>query len=463
MKFGILSSFNSLDWFIFFLILIFTITMVFINEYRNKSKQSVLDTLLMGRKLTLIPFIATLVATWYGGIFGTAQIAFDSGIYNFITQGLFWYVTYFIFAKFVLPKIKKNEVASLPELVGSIIGPKSQKISAIFNILNLIPIAYAISLGLLIQMIFHTSFPLSVFIGVTIVSLYSAGGGFRAIVISDIIQFFVMFSSVVILFLFCLMHFGTKPFSFLEPHYFSPLSKYGLTETIVWGFLALSTLVDPNFYQRSYAAINTQTAKYGIYFSILIWMIFDISLTFGAMYAKALLPLAESNSGYFEFAFKVLPQGMRGYFLAGVLATVMSTLDSYLFLSSSTIVYDLLPKLKTTRFNYLISFILVAAFSIIMAISFEGNIREVWKAMGSISSAALLVPLMFNLFSKNKMNDNYFLMTTIISAIIVIGWRLLGFKESTGLDELYPGMIISIIFCSFFFFKKNYSITFKNI
>jgi SSS family solute:Na+ symporter len=447
MKFGILNSFQRLDWFIFFLILVFTILMVFINEYKHKGEHSIIDTLLMGRKLTLLPFIATLVATWYGGIFGTAQIAFDAGIYNFITQGLFWYFTYFIFAKYILPKIKKNEVASLPELVGTLIGPKSQKISALFNILNLIPIVYAISLGLIIQMIFHTSFPISVFIGVFIVSLYSAGGGLRAVVISDIIQFFVMFSSVVILFLFCLLHFGTKPFTFLEPYYFSPLSKYGLTETIVWGFLALATLVDPNFYQRSYAAINTKTAKVGIYFSIIVWIIFDISLTFGAMYAKALLPLADSSSGYFEFAFKVLPQGMKGYFLAGILATVMSTLDSYLFLSSSTIVYDLFPKFKNSRYSFVLSFIIIGAFSCVMAISFEGNIKEVWKAMGSLSSAALLVPLIFNLFNKIKMTDNMFLTTTISSAIMVLAWRLSPLKNITQIDELYPGILISIIFC----------------
>ena len=57
----------------------------------------------MGRKLTLPLFIATLVATWYGGIFGVAQIAFENGIYNFVTQGFFWYISR------VLIKTNKNE------------------------------------------------------------------------------------------------------------------------------------------------------------------------------------------------------------------------------------------------------------------------------------------------------------------------------------------------------------------
>jgi len=454
MDFGILNNFQKLDWFIFFLILCFTIVLVIISDFRNRNN-SMLDTLLMGRKLTLLPFIATLVATWYGGIFGTAQIAFNSGIYNFITQGLFWYITYFIFAKFILPRIQRKDSTSLPDLVGRLIGPKSQKVSALFNILNLIPIVYTISLGLLIQMIIPMPFPIAIFTGVAIVTLYSASGGLRAVVISDCIQFLVMFSSVVILFFYCLLSFGVKPFELLPDYYFHPLSKYSLSETLVWGFLALSTLVDPNFYQRSYAAISDNTAKVGIYFSIFIWMIFDISLTFGAMYAKALLPLAESNSGYFEFAFKILPQGMRGFFLAGVAATIMSTLDSYLFLSASTVIHDLFPKLKSKKIYYLLSFITIASFSCVLAIGFDGNIKAVWKAMGSISSAALLIPLIANLYFKNKMSDNYFMITTISSAIIVIFWRLSGLKSATSLDELYPGMLCSIILCLIHFYKVN--------
>ena len=51
------------------------------------SKQSAdwTDYLLMGRKLTLPLFVATLVATWYGDILGVTQIAFQYGVYNFVT------------------------------------------------------------------------------------------------------------------------------------------------------------------------------------------------------------------------------------------------------------------------------------------------------------------------------------------------------------------------------------------
>ncbi|MCO4753845.1 MAG: sodium:solute symporter family protein, partial [Bacteriovoracaceae bacterium] len=337
-------QFNQLDWFIFLLLTGLTVAVVLLAQARAPKDNSALEHMLMGRRLTLPLFIATLVSTWYGGIFGTASIAFDSGIYNFITQGVFWYASYLIFAFFILHRITKYKAMTLPDLIGKMFGPKSEKLSAVFNILNLVPVAYAISIGMLIQMFFPVTLNEGIAIGVCFTLFYAMFGGFRAVVYSDLVQFFLMFTSVVVLAIFSFLFFGLKPLQTLPDHYFSPMGQHGILETMAWGFIALSTLVDPNFYQRAFAANSEKTAKVGIIFATIIWMIFDLSLTFGAMYAKALLPLAQSGDGYFEFAFKVLPQGMRGFFLAGIVATVLSTLDSYLFLGGSTIAYDLAPK-----------------------------------------------------------------------------------------------------------------------
>src|SRR5688572_23588800 len=92
---------------------------------QTNTKNSFLDYLLMGRQLTLPLFVATLVATWYGGIFGVTRIAFESGIYNFVTQGLFWYGTYLVFAFFLVGRVRAFKAVTLPELVGKMYGPKS--------------------------------------------------------------------------------------------------------------------------------------------------------------------------------------------------------------------------------------------------------------------------------------------------------------------------------------------------
>lgn len=436
---------NQLDWFIFFLFTALTVAVVLIAQFRAPKENSPLEHLLMGRRLTLPLFIATLVSTWYGGIFGVSSIAFDSGIYNFVTQGVFWYASYLIFAFFILKRISKFKALTLPDLIGKMYGPKSEKLAAVFNILNLVPVVYAISIGMIIQMFFQVPLGQGITIGVGFTMLYAMFGGFRAVVYSDLVQFFLMFASVVILALFSFLFFGLKPLQTLPDHYFSPMGTHGLLETMAWGFIALSTLVDPNFYQRAFAADSDKTAKRGIIFATIIWILFDLSLTFGAMYAKALLPLAESSNGYFEYAFKVLPQGMRGFFLAGLVATVLSTLDSYLFLAGSTIAYDLAPKKYRGHIvlHYL-SFVFIAALAILLASVFEGNIKAVWKTLGSLSAASLLMPVLYGYLAKTRPSDNAFVCSASVSAIGVIYWRLSGLKASSGVDELYIGVAISL-------------------
>ena len=128
-----------LDYFVFLAILALTLVIIFWSYFRQRKiekKDSFLDYMLMGRSLTLPLFTATLVATWYGGVFGVTEIAFESGLYNFLTQGIFWYITYLLFAFFLVKRIKAYEAVTLPELAGKMFGPKARSIAALFNFFN---------------------------------------------------------------------------------------------------------------------------------------------------------------------------------------------------------------------------------------------------------------------------------------------------------------------------------------
>ncbi len=442
---------SPLDFYVFVATILITFGFIYYGHLKKtklnlNGEEGILDFLLMGRRLTLPLFIATLVATWYGGIFGTAQIAFEQGIYNFITQGLFWYVTYIIFAFFIVQRITPYKAMTLPDLVGKMFGEKSKKLAAIFNILNLVPIAYTISLGLIIQMFLNIPFFYACLIGILFVLAYSFIGGFRAVVYSDLFQFLIMTSSVIIVLIFSYTTHGIKPLVNLPPNYYSLTGSYSVFETFAWGLIALGTLVDPNFYQRCFAANSEKTAKKGIFYSTLIWIIFDLSLTIGAMYAAALLPNANSKIGYFQYAFDLLPNGIKGFFLAGILATVLSTLDSYLFLAGSTLSIDLASHKKFTKQKtHYLGIIITALASIILALSFDGSIKHVWKTLGSLSTAALLCPILYGHLRPKKLSDNGFFYSALIAAAGTFIWRVFGLKEKYALDEIYIGVLISFI------------------
>jgi len=455
-KISLTEIITPLDWVVFSLVLLVTIASVLYGNHLKKKEVSTenesenfLDILIMGRRLTLPMFVATLVATWYGGIFGVTELAFNKGIYNFVTQGAFWYVAYIIFAFFIIDKIQGYKAVTLPDLITKMFGPKSGYLSAIFNFFNVLPIAYVISVGLFGQLLFGGSLWLNMSIGVAIVVLYSMWGGLRAVVFSDIIQFFVMCLGVFLVLAFSVGTFGGLDFlqANLPASHFNPTGDVGLATTLVWGFIALSTLVDPNFYQRCFAADKPSTAKRGILISTAVWFCFDICTTFGAMYAKAVIPEAESGQAYLTYAIQLLPSGLRGFVLAGILATILSTIDSYLFLAGTTLAYDLAPKKhKGHVLLHHLGIAIVGIISVIMALVFDGNIKAVWKTLGSYSAACLLLPVIFGYIFPKKVKDNQFIFACILGIIATSYWRNAthqGFWAN--IDELYAGILATLL------------------
>ncbi|MCR9205894.1 MAG: sodium:solute symporter family protein, partial [Halobacteriovoraceae bacterium] len=233
----------------------------------------------------------------------------------------------------------------------------------------------------------------------------------------------------------------------LEPKYFSPTSDEGYLQLFVWGFIALSTLVDPNFYQRCFAAESPKVAKKGILISTVIWVCFDLCTTFGAMYAKAHLPDAAAGEAYLLYSVKILPMGLKGFFLAGILATILSTLDSYLFLAGSTLTYDLSSENQQNNPIYHSSGILfVGILSFGMAKFFDGNIKLVWKTLGSYSAGCILFPLLWGHISQRRLTDHQFVASCLISAFTMTLWKFVLMKNlSLSVDPLYIGVLTSFV------------------
>jgi SSS family solute:Na+ symporter len=200
-----------------------------------------------------------------------------------------------------------------------------------------------------------------------------------------------------------------------------------LGTTLVWGLVAFGTLVDPNFYQRCLAAEDSRTARRGILLATAVWVCFDFCTTFGALYARAVLPEADSLTAYLTYSIQLLPVGLKGFFLAGILATILSTLDSYLFLSGTVAAYDLAPPHHkgSVRYHHL-GTVLVG----LTAVGITGLFREtplvdVWKFFGGFSTACLLLPLMVGLALPGRLRDCDFVRASLGGVLVLLGFFLL--------------------------------------
>ncbi len=439
------------DWIVFASVLIATFgAAVYAHIIKDKQGNKVLDYMLMGRRLSLPLFVATLTATWYGGIFGVNEITHNYGIFNFVTQGFFWYIAYIIFALFIVKKISAYNSMTLPELTGDMFGPKSSKVAAVFTFFYIMPVAYTLSAGVFLHMVLGISVLKGMVLGTFFACAYTAFGGVRAVVFSEVVQFVVMCSSVLLVVVFSVKAFGGPSFlkANLPAAHFSLTGGQGVLSTLIWGFIALATLIDPNFYQRCFAAASSATAKKGILICTGIWFCFDICTTSGALYARAVLPSAEPSHAYFLYAVQLLPVGLKGFFVAGILAIILSTLDSFMFIASNTLSYDFLrKKFKNVVLTSRIAMFVVGGISILMALFFEGSFKNIWLTLGSYMSACLLFPILFGYIWPGKISDNVFSVCVLSSAVLMTLWKLVehnGFWADV--DGFYIGFISSIVF-----------------
>lgn len=451
------SLLSSADWLVFAAVLAATFGAVAYGELlrrrdpalRAGTEASFLDLMLMGRRLTLPLFTATLVATWYGGIFGVTRIAFEKGIFNFVTQGLFWYGVYLLFAFVLVRRVRGTEALSLPELVGRLHGPRSARVSAALNLVSVLPVAYAISAGLFLQGLFGGSLAGWTAAGVAAVVLYCLGGGFRAVVFSDLVQFAVMCSAVALVAAASVGTYGGLDYlaAKLPASHFDPSGGESALTVCAWGFVALATLIDPAFYQRCFAADSERTARRGILLATGIWFLFDLCTTAGGMYARAALPDADPAVAYLVYALQLLPPGARGLFLAGVLATVLSTLDSYLFIAGATLSHDLAPAgLRGREGRLYLGIAAAGAASVVLAYFFEGNIQAVWLALGSLYASGLLLPMLYGYRFPGRLSDGRFTAACACGAAAALVWRALPRSGAwASLEPLYPGMAASAL------------------
>lgn len=440
------------DWAVFFAVLAVTAAVAVYGNLRLKKgspKNTVLDYLLMGRRLTLPLFVATLVATWYGGIFGVNEITFNYGIYNFVTQGVFWYISYLIFAFFIVDKVARYQSMTLPDLAGKMFGPGAAKVAAVFTFLYITPVAYVLSAGLFLNMVFGIPVLHGMIYGTLFTCLYSAWGGFKSVVLSDVVQFFVMCTAVFLVVCFSVHAFGGYGFlkANLPAGHFTLTGGNTVLNTLVWGFIALATLIDPSFYQRCFAAASPKVVKKGVLISTFIWFCFDVCTTTGSLYARALLPDAVPSEAYFFYAVQLLPSGLRGFFIAGVLAIILSTLNSFLFIASNTLSFDLLRnRFKNVVLSNRISLFAVGALAVGLACLFDGSFKTIWLVLGSYFSACLLAPILMGYIFPGKISGRLFTVTVLTSAAVMTAWN---FITRTGrlaqLDAFYVGLATGII------------------
>jgi SSS family solute:Na+ symporter len=440
------------------IILLFFTAVIIIGFIPKKSKNNEAENfLLSNRKVGLLLFIFTNVATWYGGILGVGEFTYKYGLMSWFTQGLPYYIFALLFALFFAEKIRGTSLFTIPEKFEKVYGKRTSLISSILIFVLVSPASYLLMVGYLFSLIFD----INIFWGLVITGITTAAymmkGGFKSDVYTDVFEFFIMFGGFIVIVITAYFQFGG--FGFLETNL--PAGHLTLTGgaspfyLLVWFLIALWTFTDPGFHQRTNAAVDGKTAKWGIIISIGFWALFDFLTTSTGLYSKALLPnLANPVLSFPMLAEKILAPGLKGLFYAAMFATVLSTLNSFVFLSATTVGYDIIYKLqkvkdekKIIRFTQL-GIIITTILGIVLAYFFK-SVIEIWFTIGSICIPGLILLVVGAYYDKLKIPGKWAVIEIIASSGTALLWFILrpGF-EGTMLFELEPmiaGLAVAVV------------------
>lgn len=441
-----------------FILLLFFATIVVIGAKFVRTQGKVLDFILGGRTLTLPIFVLTLFSTWYGGILGVGEFGFTYGVSSWILQGVPYYIFAAIFALVLAKRARKAEVATIPDQLFKVYGSKVSYLGAVFTGILSCPAPYILMCGVLFQIITGWSLVNCLLLSGAISFFYLWFGGFKADVSTDVFFGIIMMLGFVVILPFLYLNYGGIEFlkqNLPELH----LKWHGGNTNqyiVMWFFIALWTFIEPTFYQRCYAAKDEKVAKNGILLSILFWFIFDVMTITAALYSKAIFhELDQPMMAYPLLANLVLPSVWKGIFFAGMFATILSTLNSFLFVSATSIGRDLIWKIKganegTEIFWVRMGMVISILFCFWLSYAVP-SVVKLWYVIGTVIVPGLLIAMVSTFFKQMYIPSRWMLATMLSGFSVSLAWLCLGWKSHLGasdypfgIEPMFPGLMATL-------------------
>jgi Na+/proline symporter len=307
-----------------------------------------------------------------------------------------------------------------------------------------------------------------IIIGVIII-LYTAAGGLWAVLVTDVVQFIVLAAAVLIVIPIAFEEIGGVT-NFIEktpPDFFNFFnSEYSIVFAGAF-FIYQTAYIGGNWaYVQRYTSVKNEleSRKVGYLFSILylispfIWMI-------PPMIYRVINPNLtglESEGAYMLLCQKVLPSGLIGLILSGMVSATASKANTTINLVATVFAKDIYKSIFQANASESklilvarIFTVLFGALTIYIAILVPrvGGIVELVLSVASIAGGALFIPIIWTLFP-NRQTSFTLICTSATSLVINLALKLfaidlIGFKLSR-IAETSLGVGIPIVLICFF-------------
>lgn len=417
---------TSVDWVILVLYFVGVLSVGFMMHKRAST--SFKSFFVASRRLTIPVLIGVAMAGWYDSwtIVGLAECGWTMGISIIFIYVVPTGVMRLPLAIWIGPMTRNtipDYVVTLPDLVGYFYDKKTKIASCIVPIFSIL---YSAALLFAVGDVLHMVSGLPIYATVVIagvgIVIYTAMAGLWALAVTDMIQFTVMTVSAGTLGIGLLLHFGGltpiwDSIAEVDPVLLTPLGHNSGLDVLAWVIGAAALYVNAQSYQRFGAAKGGGEIKVAYSIMLGIGIAFSAIMVFGGMAASVMFPEAESiSAGFWGTVFTVLPAGLRGLFVAALVAAVMSTSSADILISAGILAKDVikglfLPEMtdrgviKLTR-----GMICVCGGLIILGTYlWRDGIANAWYYIGGFQVAVFFIPIIAGFFYKKKTANGGFI------------------------------------------------------
>ncbi|KKB33900.1 sodium:solute symporter [Bacillus thermotolerans] len=413
------------------------------------------DYILAGRNLGFFMYFGCLAAVILGGAstIGTTRLGYEYGLSGMWLVFMLGLGIMFL-GVFLLKKIANFKVMTISEFLGKRFNKQTQLISALVASIYamMVTVTQVIGMGTILNVLVGWDLTLSMLVGGGIVLFYTILGGMWSVTMTDIVQFIVM--TIGIFFIMVPMSIssagGWSALTNQLPDTYFSFTGIGLTQIFHYFLLfALGMVVGQDIWQRVFTGKTLNISRTGAVFAGVYSLLYGLAVSIIGMCAFIVLPnLDDTQNAFASMALEVLPGGVLGFVLAGVVSALMSTASGTLLASSTLITNDILKAhffkdINEKQFLILSRTVtsIIGAATIVFAIWIQDLLVALDVAY-AVLTGAIFVPIILGFFWK-RATANAAFYSIIVSTITILAG--LAIEGITSTNPIIYGIAASVV------------------
>jgi len=414
----------------------------------------------------------SLMATIVGGssTIGMAGLGFKKGL-----VGAWWMlvgaVGLLILAFSVAKRVRRHAFYTLPELLGDQYNSNVKLVASIIISIAWLGIiaGQMVAAGKILDVLIPGCLDLMILLSGAVFIIYTLLGGQYSILRTDTIQSAVLLLGIFTCLPLCIAKAGglqSLRLSLGAAYFSFPTNIHGDWTYVVTLLLMVGStyVVGPDIYSRLFCARNEGVARSSTVTTALIMIPLAFAITLIGMSAKAVWPGISPEEAFPAVVRDVLPMGVNGLVIAGLLSAVMSSADTCLLTTSTIIAADIVkPWIRhgmEDRHLLLISrvfIVLTGLFSLGIALKLKEVIRALLLGY-TIYSSGLVLPVICGFFGKRlRLHSSGAMAAIIAGGTVALFGKLMGYSHFGLVGMGLSGLLLFGFSWAAFFLDRGHS------